>query len=305
MSLVATVDGRLAPEINGRRRVLCAHRARLGDGGPPNSVEAVVACVSAGAPRIEIDIQFLADDRIAVFHDAVLDHTTDRSGPISAITADDLAGIVPHAGGRVPFLEEVIDAVRGSATLLHVDLKPLHPLTTGQRDSLLRVLTPLRDSVLLGSRADWSLRLFEGTGVRLAFDPTLLIASWGGLAAPGGIYPSRTSAHGFWDDHPIAHISGLEASRYLAARVVGLRGLVPSAVEWMVNVETILAMGRSGYRLGEELRAGGVELAAWTLIDGGQDVSGPLLRTLIDLDVTTFITDHPLALAAYLDALAV
>lgn len=305
MSVIAPRETRLAPEINGRRRVLCAHRARLGDNGQPNSLEAVVACVAAGAPRIEIDVQFLADDRIAVLHDAMLDGDADGAGPVSLLTADQVRRIAPRTGHRIALLEDVVDAVRGTPTQLQVDLKPLDPLTIGQRDSLMQAIRPLGDGVLLGSRAHWSLRAFADTGVALAFDPTLLLAFWDGGLAPGGIYPSRTGQHGFWDDHPTAHLPGLDAREYLAARVAGLCDLVPSAVEWMVNVETILAMARSGYRLGEELGDRGVELAAWTLIDGGQEVSGPLLRTLIDLDVTTFITDHPLALAGYLAAVMV
>lgn len=289
-------------DAGARPRVFCCHKALTGKNGPPNSLDAVAACVAAGAPRIEIDIQFLADDRIAVFHDELLDGETEHQGQLAALTARELAAVRLRDGGSIARLEQVVDAVAGTGTRLQLDLKTLVPLTAGQRAVLSSCVRRLGEGVLLGSRAHWTLRAFEGAGIPLAFDPTLLLSHWGAQEAPGGVYPARTGIYGFWDDHPLAHIPGVGERAYLEARFEDLVALAPAVEEWMVNVATILAMGRCGYVLGAELAAAGKNLAAWTLEDAGALQTGALLRELADLGVSTFITDRPLDLAGYLKA---
>ena len=59
---VTPLPERLSPIIAGRRRVFCCHSATLSTNFAPNSLAAVRECVDAGVPRLEIDVQFLADD---------------------------------------------------------------------------------------------------------------------------------------------------------------------------------------------------------------------------------------------------
>ncbi|MFN8507799.1 MAG: hypothetical protein U0547_09565 [Dehalococcoidia bacterium] len=73
----------LAPTIAGHRRVFCCHEATLTGRHAPNSLEAVAECVAAAVPRLEVDVRFLADDGMLVFHDSWFDTATDGEGAVS------------------------------------------------------------------------------------------------------------------------------------------------------------------------------------------------------------------------------
>jgi glycerophosphoryl diester phosphodiesterase len=106
-----------------RDRLVFAHRggAKL---APENTLAAFVRGMAAGSDGIECDVHLSRDGVPVVIHDATLDRTTDASGPVSARTAAELAGVdagyrfavgggfpFRGQGGGVPRLEEVIDAV--------------------------------------------------------------------------------------------------------------------------------------------------------------------------------------------------
>ena len=76
-----------------------------------------------------------------------------------------------------------------------------------------------------------------------------------------------------------------------------------AAVEWMVDVDTLLHVADLGCALGGLLGERGISLAAWTLRDEGAEVSGALLRRLFAAGVTTVIADDAPALARYAAAL--
>lgn len=97
-----------------------AHRggAKL---APENTLPAFDNGMALGADGLEIDVRLAADLVPVVIHDATLDRTTDRSGPVSALASDDLArvdagcrfaldGTYPFcgAGVGVPTLEAVL-----------------------------------------------------------------------------------------------------------------------------------------------------------------------------------------------------
>jgi len=297
-------DERLSPEVLGGRRVFCCHSATLSHEHPPNSLAAVVECVQSRVPRLEVDVRFLADDAMLIFHDAHLDAGTNGAGPVSAIDRAAAARLRFRDFPSAPlcFLEDVVDAMQGASTILQVDLKAMRPLSSARLAALARALEPVRDRVLIGSQAHWNLRGLHEAGYAVALDPTL---QW--HYRPGrngdGLVPARLGVHGLWDDAPLADIPRVPALDYLAARTDDLLALLP-AVEWMVDYETLLYMARLGFPLGERLAERGVELAAWTLRDEGAGRSQPLLQALFDLGATTIITDDATALAAHAVGLA-
>ena len=59
--------------------------------GPENTIAAFELGLGAGADGLEFDVHLSADGVVVVFHDALLDRTTDGSGPIAARTAAELA----------------------------------------------------------------------------------------------------------------------------------------------------------------------------------------------------------------------
>lgn len=69
-----------------------AHRggAKL---APENTVPAIDNGQKLGSDGFEIDVHLSADGIPVVIHDPTLDRTTDRTGPVSALTADQLARV--------------------------------------------------------------------------------------------------------------------------------------------------------------------------------------------------------------------
>jgi hypothetical protein len=290
----------LDPTVMGARRVFCCHRATYSGERPPNSVAAVRECVEAGVPRLEIDVRFLADDGMLIFHDARLDGETTASGRVSELDTPGARALRfandPSSGPC--FLEDIVTVMEGCATLLQVDLKLMRPISERRLGLLAGALAPLGDRVLVGSQAHWNLRPLQSWGIPIAFDTTL---HWYHDASRTdvGLTPSRRGLHGLWDDAPVAHIPAFGPLDYCETRVDDLVGILPAAVEWMVDIDTLRHLSSLGYRLGAELGRRGVQLAAWTMSDAGAEGSTPLLRELFGLGATTIITDHAPALASY------
>jgi glycerophosphoryl diester phosphodiesterase len=61
--------------------------------GPENTLAAFDLGLAAGADGLECDVHLSADGVPVVCHDALLDRTTNASGPISALTAAELARV--------------------------------------------------------------------------------------------------------------------------------------------------------------------------------------------------------------------
>jgi hypothetical protein len=177
--------------------------------------------------------------------------------------------------------------------MLQVDLKLMRPISDERVAGLSRALRPMRDRLIVGSQAHWNLRRLGALPV--AFDPTL---HW--HYAPGrraDLLPRALGIHGLWDDSPLAMNRQVRAPEYLEARVQDLRGLVPEAREWMVDIPTIQHLGSLGFSLGRRLSEEGCSLAAWTLRESTPSRK-ECLAGLFALGAETVITDVPLLAAA-------
>jgi glycerophosphoryl diester phosphodiesterase len=100
-----------------------AHRGLWSaDGFPENSLAAIERACQAGY-GIEFDVRLSADGEAMVFHDDTLERMTGLKGPVSALSAQELAS-TPLLGGPdgIPSLGQVLSQVRGRAMLL-VELK--------------------------------------------------------------------------------------------------------------------------------------------------------------------------------------
>jgi glycerophosphoryl diester phosphodiesterase len=107
---------------------LAAHR-----GGallwPENSLRAFRESLALGVDLLELDVHLSADGHVVVIHDAMLDRTTEATGPVGARTAAELGrvrlrgrdGVVTDE--RVPMLEEVLALVAPSAAGLLLEVK--------------------------------------------------------------------------------------------------------------------------------------------------------------------------------------
>jgi len=292
----------LTPMWDGRRRVITCHRADLDSTLAPNSLPAVRAAVAAGAPRIEIDLRFLADDTMVVFHDPDLGPTTTGAGRLDACTWAMLDGVRSLGPGQppIPRFADVVAAITGSSTTLHVDLKHDRPMPATRVQALVAALAPIRDQAIVGTQAYWNLGPLAEAGLPIALDPGYL---WQRRVATGDQrWPRSEGLYGFCDDAPIAYIPGLRAPEYLALRVAELSALVPGAREWMVDIDTIVACSDLGFSLADYLHGRDVNLVAWTVQDLSYDrtTTASLIGKLFDLGVDNVIAKHGLVVARYL-----
>ena len=296
------VDGAaLRTNVLGRERTFCCHRATFSGAHPPNSLAAVAECVGAGVPRLEVDVRFLRDDAMLVFHDGMLDGETTGSGLVDALDAPGARQVRlrEHPETGLCFLEDVVVAMAGGPTLLQVDLKLMRPISPARVRLLAEALAPLEGRLVVGSQAHWNLRPLATAGLPVALDPTLHLHRNERRRPGDGLTPARKGIHGLWDDAPLAQIRHATAAEYLAARVEDLAGLAPAAVEWMVDIETLRYASALGVGLGEVLAERGIALAAWTMRDEGPERSRMLLQELFEIGATTIITDYGRMLAGY------
>jgi glycerophosphoryl diester phosphodiesterase len=128
---------RRPPVFDTDRRLVFAHR-----GGallaPENTMPAIDNGIALGSDGLEIDVQLSADGIPVVIHDHTLDRTTDRTGPVHALTAAELArvdagyrftrdGAFPFRGQGigVPTLDAVL--ARHPATRVIIEMKGGEP----------------------------------------------------------------------------------------------------------------------------------------------------------------------------------
>ena len=114
------------------RPLAFAHRGGAGL-APENTIAAFDRGLAAGADGLELDVRLAADGVVVVHHDATVDRTTDRTGPVAAFTADELAradaaarfetaGSRPFAGLGigVPTLLEVLRRYREARIIIEM-----------------------------------------------------------------------------------------------------------------------------------------------------------------------------------------
>ena len=122
------------PLLDPDARLVIAHRGSSSE-APENTLPAFEAAVRRGADAIELDVRLTADGAPVVLHDATLDRTTDRTGPLAALTLAELRAVDagwrftpdagrshPYRGGeaRVPTLGEVLWAFPRLSILVEV-----------------------------------------------------------------------------------------------------------------------------------------------------------------------------------------
>lgn len=273
----------------GREATLACHQARLRPEDLPNALGSVAECIGAGALRVEVDVTFTGDDVPVLSHDEEV-LVDGRRVPARTLRWS------PELG--LPRLAEVVQLFLGRGCVLQVDLKRRGPISHGEVRSLAEALAPLGPNVIVGSQAHWNLRPLAATGLTVALDPSLHFRyvhptspAWWKVGVP-----RRTGVWGLRDDSAQASDSSWTFEAYLSARLDDVIALVPRCAELMVDIGTILRAGALGVALGEELARRGIALAAWTIqrFEGEQTVT--VVRRLVELGVSTIITDASLDL---------
>jgi glycerophosphoryl diester phosphodiesterase len=104
-----------------RRLWKVAHRGSSG-ARPENTLAAFELAIAQGADVIEADVRRTKDGVLLVLHDATVDRTTDGSGPLRDLTAEQAQALDAGHGERIPTLAEVLELARGRVRV-NVDLK--------------------------------------------------------------------------------------------------------------------------------------------------------------------------------------
>lgn len=116
----------LAPTASAVEMVV--HR---GDNGqaPENTLAAARRCIDMGVEYLEFDVRRSKDGVHYVLHDPTLDRTTNGTGPLRALTSDQVDALdagtwfsSDYAGERVPRLEQLLDFCKGRIKL-YFDVK--------------------------------------------------------------------------------------------------------------------------------------------------------------------------------------
>lgn len=286
----------------GRHRLI-HHKAALDGTFPPNSLDAIRACLEADAYCIEIDIAALADGDFLVVHDLDLASETTGRGKArdyTAVEARELFIRAPEGAAsthRVPQLGDVVQLFRdaGGETLLQLDFKDERPYPSDEPlERLLGIIEPVSERVMVSSVADWQLNRLRtmAPSLRLAFDPMFYLAWWPPENVDPALPPRRMGAYGYLDDHPLADVRDMAPAAYLAERCRALLALVPGIHTLFVYHGVLTRALEDGFNCAEACRAAGVDLAAWTL-----DVRRPghreVAERLAAAGVEVFTTDTP------------
>jgi glycerophosphoryl diester phosphodiesterase len=96
---------------------------------PENTYASIRKALDYGANRIEIDVRMSKDSVLYLFHDMVLNRTTNGAGPFRELTSQEIDRLdvgswfgPEFAGERVPRVANVLDSLKGKADV-YFDVK--------------------------------------------------------------------------------------------------------------------------------------------------------------------------------------
>lgn len=101
--------------------LIVGHRGAAGL-EPPNTVAGIRRARELGADGVGLDVRRTADDGLVLFHDPILDLTTNASGRVEDATLDDLQNARVD-GEPLPTLREGLEAIAPTNMLLFLELK--------------------------------------------------------------------------------------------------------------------------------------------------------------------------------------
>jgi len=108
---------------------------------PENTLASIRAARESGVTWIEIDAKLAGDGVPVLMHDATLDRTTDRSGPVTALTSSELASVDAGRGEGVPTLAQCLALCRDLGLGLDLEIKPDPGTGSKTARAVLAVLT--------------------------------------------------------------------------------------------------------------------------------------------------------------------
>lgn len=285
---------------------LKVHRCLWSGEYPENSLAAIRECVRARAARVEIDLNILRDADFLVTHDPDLDRMTTGTGLVSDTPRREAEALRFRWRGAVsehrpPLLSEALALIREEAypTLVELDAQDFRPWPWNRVEELARLVEPVKDRVIFGSRADWNLRrlLHVDPSLPVGFNPAYYL-DWAPDGEPIELLPGRHGAYGYLDAHPLAWSRYGPTTEYLRDRLGGLIELVPNARETHLRLAMFERMLDDGLadaaRLSQDT---GKIVDVWTL-DAGTPRWRERLARAVSAGVDMVTTNTPRELAA-------
>jgi glycerophosphoryl diester phosphodiesterase len=294
-----------------RPPVIVHHMAALDGRHPPNSLEAITACLEGGAAFVEVDITALADGDYLLVHEPQLAEETTGRGPVSALSSADAANLKIRWNGQptscvVPRLSQVVARFQAypGRSRLQLDLKNVIPFGTDEPlERLVSLIRPLGERVVVSTNADWQLRRLRALApwLDLGLDIHFYL-EWRGNRQPSNpaAYPRQRGAYGYWDDHPLAQTRHWPTAAYLSDRCGMLAGLVPGLSTFYISHSLLVQSLDDGFNWANALHQRQIKLDAWTL-----DTTNPRAvahaKRLYEAGVDQYTTNTPRELAQRLE----
>ena len=156
--------------------ILIAHRGGSLE-APENTLAAFQHAIRVGAQYVELDVQMSSDGALVVIHDDTLDRTTSGSGPVGALTFEQLRRLDAGShfgpqfkGEPIPTLREVLDLCVEASVGVVIELKSPH-LYPGMVE---KVAALLGEIWMRGAENLWCIS-FDHDSIRQlrALDPTV------------------------------------------------------------------------------------------------------------------------------------
>lgn len=135
---------------------------------PENTMAAFARSLELGATGIETDVQLTRDGRLVLIHDETLSRTTNGSGWVKDHDLEELrkldAGSWFHpdfAEERLPLLEELLELVQGTGTVVNIELKNTKVPYAGLEEKVIDMVRSynLSERIVISSFNHYSLRL--------------------------------------------------------------------------------------------------------------------------------------------------
>jgi glycerophosphoryl diester phosphodiesterase len=170
---------------------------------PENTLVSFQRGLSLGADALEFDIRVSRDGKAVVIHDPTLDRTTNGTGPVNALTLDELQRLdagyrfTPDAGRTFPFrgqgitiptLEVVLATFPGVHMIVEIK-------TRDASGEVKRLLTAAgaENRVLIGAFDDAAITPFRGSAFAHSASRRELVRLYARALLPGG--PQRLPFH--------------------------------------------------------------------------------------------------------------
>jgi glycerophosphoryl diester phosphodiesterase len=180
-----------------RPAMIIAHRG-LNKFAPENTLPAIEMAIEMGLDYVELDVRTTRDGRMVLMHGESVDATTDGSGLVKQLSAEEIRKLdagswfsPDFAGTQVPFFEEALDVMRGRIGA-YIDVKDALAADlnralrdTGMLESSVIYADPITH-VVLRSLDSGTLVMPEVGDQALFFEfmrvllhPAVVAASWG------------------------------------------------------------------------------------------------------------------------------